>query len=84
MEREQLEVDVLFVGAGPACLASALHLARLIEDHNRAVEAGEKKGDSLEPTLLVIEKGKEIGSHALSGAVVDPRAFDELRDGLGY
>jgi electron-transferring-flavoprotein dehydrogenase len=82
MEREQLEVDVLFVGAGPACLASAIHLSRLVEDHNKAVEAGGKSGDRLEPILLVIEKGKEIGSHALSGAVVDPCAFEELFEGL--
>ena len=83
MEREQLEVDVLFVGAGPASLAGALHLAKLIRDHNEAVERGTKSGDRLaDLTLLVIEKGREIGSHALSGAVVDPRGFDELLEEL--
>jgi len=82
VEREQLEVDVLFVGAGPASLSAALHLARLIKAHNQAVESGEKKGDILTPVLLVVEKGKDIGAHALSGAVVDPRGFDVLLKGL--
>ncbi|HUV14839.1 MAG TPA: electron transfer flavoprotein-ubiquinone oxidoreductase [Acidobacteriota bacterium] len=82
VEREQLEVDVLFVGAGPASLSAALHLVRLIKAHNQAVESGEKKGDILTPVLLVVEKGKEIGAHALSGAVVDPRGFDALLKGL--
>ncbi|HYX26058.1 MAG TPA: electron transfer flavoprotein-ubiquinone oxidoreductase, partial [Thermoanaerobaculia bacterium] len=65
-ERETLEMDVLFVGAGPASLAGALHLARL------ARTAG------MEWTIGVLEKGREITSHALSGAVVDPRALKEL------
>ncbi len=83
MEREQLEVDVLFVGAGPASLAGALHLSRLLRDHNQAVASGAKVGRILKDlTILVIEKGKEIGAHALSGAVVDPRAFDELLAGF--
>jgi len=82
MDREQLEVDVLFVGAGPASLSGALHLSRLIQQHNDAIQSGGegKKLDDL--TFLVVEKGKEIGSHALSGAVIDPRAFDELLSGL--
>ena len=65
-ERETLEMDVLFVGAGPASLAGAYHLARL------AKESG------MELAIGVLEKGKEITSHALSGAVVDPRALREL------
>ena len=65
-ERETLELDVLFVGAGPASLAGAYHLARL------AKESG------MELAIGVLEKGKEITSHALSGAVVDPRALREL------
>ena len=79
MRREQLEVDVLFVGAGPACLAAALHLSRLVHEHNEKAESG-RRLENL--TLLVIEKGKEIGSHALSGAVVDPGAFGELLHGF--
>ena len=76
--REQLEVDVLCVGAGPASLSAALRLATLVEAHNRAVESGARSGERLEPSILVVEKGREVGSHALSGAVVDPRAFAEL------
>jgi electron-transferring-flavoprotein dehydrogenase len=72
-ERETLDIDVLFVGAGPASLAGAYHLARLIRDHNET--AGASK---LEVSIAVLEKGREIGSHALSGAVVDPRALREL------
>lgn len=79
MEREQLEVDVLFVGAGPASLAGALHLSQLIRRYNETADLDGKAGRKLEdPTILVIEKGRDIGSHALSGAVVDPRGFDEL------
>jgi len=72
-ERETLEIDVVFVGAGPASLAGAYHLAKLVERHNAA--PGAKK---LAPSIAVLEKGKEIGSHALSGAVLDPRALKEL------
>ena len=83
VERERLEVDVLFVGAGPASLAGALHLSRLVVEHNEAVKAGRRPGRQLDDlTILVIEKSREIGSHALSGAVVDPRAIDELIEGL--
>jgi len=72
-ERETLEIDVLFVGAGPASLAGAIHLARLIESHNRVVQ-----GRPLELSIAILEKGPEIGAHALSGAIVDPSAFREL------
>ncbi|MEM8963540.1 MAG: electron transfer flavoprotein-ubiquinone oxidoreductase [Acidobacteriota bacterium] len=73
-EREVLDLDVVFVGAGPASLAGAYHLGRLIRDHNESVPASEQ----LEPLIAVLEKGKEIGAHALSGAVVDPKALQEL------
>ncbi|MEM9554262.1 MAG: electron transfer flavoprotein-ubiquinone oxidoreductase [Acidobacteriota bacterium] len=77
IEREELELDVLFVGAGPASLAGAYHLGKLIEAHNEAVEKG-GDGEPLEVAIAVLEKGQEISSHALSGAVVNPRAFQEL------
>ncbi|MEM7481606.1 MAG: electron transfer flavoprotein-ubiquinone oxidoreductase [Acidobacteriota bacterium] len=70
--REVLDLDVVFVGAGPASLAGAYHLAKRIEFHNRTAT------HPLDVTIAVLEKGKEIGSHAISGAVVDPRAFKEL------
>ena len=72
MDRETLDIDVLFVGAGPASLAGAYHLANLLRQHNETSSA------KLEVSIAVLEKGREIGSHALSGAVVDPRAFREL------
>jgi electron-transferring-flavoprotein dehydrogenase len=75
VQREVLDLDVVFVGAGPASLAGAYHLGRLIERHNATVQTGNGK---LEPAIAVLEKGKEIGAHALSGAVVDPRALREL------
>ncbi len=46
MERETLEFDVVFVGAGPANLSGALHLSRLVKQHNEAVAKGEKKGEA--------------------------------------
>src|SRR5437763_13844152 len=74
IERETLDVDVVIVGAGPAGLAAAYQLAKLVAAHNAS--AAEKK---LEPiSIAVLEKGKEIGSHGISGAVMDPRAIDEL------
>ena len=72
-ERETLELDVLFVGAGPASLAGAVHLARLQKQHNAA-----HPDHKLELAIAVLEKGAEVGAHALSGAIVDPRAFREL------
>ena len=71
--RETLDIDVVFVGAGPASLAGAYHLAGLIEEHNKA-----HPGSILEPSIAILEKGKEIGAHAISGAVFDARALREL------
>ncbi len=73
-ERERLDADVLIVGAGPAGLACALHLSRLITQHN---ESGAKPELSAE-NIYVLEKGREIGAHQLSGAVMDPRGLAEL------
>ncbi|HEX8458016.1 MAG TPA: electron transfer flavoprotein-ubiquinone oxidoreductase [Pyrinomonadaceae bacterium] len=79
MERESLEMDVVFVGAGPANLSGALHLARLVKEHNEAVAAGRREGKPLgELEIGVIEKGAHVGAHILSGAVMDPRALREL------
>jgi electron-transferring-flavoprotein dehydrogenase len=77
VERESMEVDVLYVGAGPATLASALHLQREVERYNAAAERNGRQ--RLEPpTVLVIEKSAEVGDHMLSGAVINPRAVAEL------
>jgi electron-transferring-flavoprotein dehydrogenase len=79
VEREILEMDVVFVGAGPANLSGALHLSRLVSEHNEAIAAGRRKGKSLgEIEIGVIEKGAYVGAHILSGAVMDPRALREL------
>ncbi|MEZ4455603.1 MAG: electron-transfer flavoprotein:ubiquinone oxidoreductase [Gemmatimonadales bacterium] len=65
---EAIEMDVLFVGAGPAGLAGAIELARLA-----------KADDSLgELNIGVLEKAGSLGEHCLSGAVVNPRVFQEL------
>ncbi len=78
-ERETLELDVVFVGAGPANLAGAYHLNKLIKAHDEAINKGQKKGCKLgEITIGVVEKGREIGAHILSGAVMDPKALKEL------
>src|SRR5438132_10373347 len=79
MERESLEMDVVFVGAGPANLSGALHLARLISEHKGAIAKGQRTGKSLgEIQIAVIEKGAAVGAHILSGAVMDPRGLAEL------
>src|SRR2546425_5125081 len=78
VQREQLEADVLIVGAGPAGLSCALHLANLIKKHNEAGGAG-KAGPQLSAgNIYVLEKGREIGAHQLSGAIMNPKALAEL------
>src|SRR5215468_7260832 len=78
MEREKLEFDVLFVGAGPANLSGALHLSRLVKQHNQSVAEGGTGTALGDIEIAVIEKGSTVGAHILSGAVMDPRALREL------
>jgi len=66
MQRESMEFDVVIVGGGPSGLSAAIRLRQL------AIETGR------EISVCVIEKGSEIGAHILSGAVIDPKALDEL------
>ncbi|MGZ4808408.1 MAG: 4Fe-4S dicluster domain-containing protein [Thermoanaerobaculia bacterium] len=74
IQHETLDVDVVIVGAGPGGLAAAYRLAQLVQAHNAS--GAEKKLEGL--SIAVLEKGKEIGSHGLSGAVMDPRGIAEL------
>jgi electron-transferring-flavoprotein dehydrogenase len=64
--REQIAFDVLFVGGGPANLAGAIHLMQLARKSNLDLE------------VALIEKGVDVGSHALSGAILNPIALKEL------
>ena len=76
--RETLEFDVQFVGAGPAGLAGAIHLADLVAKHEQAVAAGGPGRSLGEVSIAVLEKAARVGAHGLSGAVLDPRALREL------
>src|SRR6266540_1141282 len=69
---ERIEVGVLVVGGGPAGLACAIRLGQLLED---SPQTAERLGDV---PVAVLEKGKQPGSHLLSGAVVNPRSLRRL------
>src|SRR5882757_6210658 len=60
--REAMEFDVVIVGAGPAGLSAAIRLKQLNPD----------------VTVVIVEKGSEVGAHILSGAVIDPVGLDRL------
>ena len=65
-ERESMEFDVVIVGAGPSGLATAIRLKQLAIETDREIN------------ICIVEKGSEVGAHILSGAVLEPRALDEL------
>ena len=79
IEREQIEMDVVFVGAGPANLAAALHLKNKAKEHDELIERGRLRGNKVgELEIAIVEKGSFVGAHILSGAVMDPIAIREL------
>ncbi len=66
MQRESMEFDVVIVGAGPSGLAAGIRLRQLATE----------RGSDL--SVCIVEKGSEVGAHILSGAVIEPRALNEL------
>src|SRR5215470_15070790 len=64
-----MEFDVVIVGAGPAGLAAAIRLKQLAAERGKDV------------SVVVLEKGSQVGAHILSGAVIDPVALDQLLPG---
>ncbi|WP_338763622.1 electron transfer flavoprotein-ubiquinone oxidoreductase [Massilia sp. METH4] len=64
--REAMEYDVVIVGGGPAGLSAAIRIKQLAQEKNQEI------------SVVVLEKGGELGAHILSGAVMDPRALNEL------
>jgi len=65
-DRESMQYDVVIVGAGPAGLTAAIRLKQLAAAAERDI------------SVCILEKGSEVGAHILSGAVIDPKALDEL------
>lgn len=66
MPREKMDFDVIIIGAGPAGLSAAIHLAQLAKEQQKPLN------------ICILEKGAEVGSQILSGAILEPRALNEL------
>ncbi len=65
-QRDSMEVDIIVVGAGPAGLATACRLLQLSNEHGHSI------------SVVVLEKGSEVGAHILSGAVIETSALEVL------
>ncbi|MFN8846713.1 MAG: 4Fe-4S dicluster domain-containing protein [Bdellovibrionales bacterium] len=77
--RETMEADVVIVGGGAAGLSCALKISQEIKIHNASIDEGKKQGEKiLDPMIVVLEKGVEVGAHSFSGAVLNPSALKEL------
>ena len=73
---DAVEMDAVFVGGGPAGLAGALELERLVREDNA------RGGGLGDVSIAVLEKAEALGQHSLSGAVINPRSFRELFPGM--
>ncbi|MFK8139023.1 MAG: 4Fe-4S dicluster domain-containing protein [Bdellovibrionales bacterium] len=79
IEREEMDVDVLIIGAGSAGLSCAIKLQQQINEHNEAIQSGKLTGEEIpEQMIVVLEKGAEVGAHSFSGAVMNPVSMREL------
>jgi electron-transferring-flavoprotein dehydrogenase len=69
---DTVKTDILIIGAGPSGLAASIHLADILKQRNQKAR------------ILLVEKGRAIGSHILSGAVIKPQVFKELLPGVDF
>ena len=69
---DTISTDVLIIGGGPSGLATAIHLADIFKQRGQSGK------------IIILEKGKEIGSHILSGAIIKPAVFNELLPGVDF
>src|SRR5664279_1213436 len=69
---DTVTTDVLIIGGGPSGLATSIHLADILKDRGR------------NERILLIDKGRSIGSHIISGAVIKPSVFKELLPGVDF